>query len=108
MVCSGTTIEIPYKTEGRYNPGNKFVVQITDKSGRFVDLPTTVTPTAMKVKLSNASADDTIRTQKIRIISSSPAVSSAIQEVDIVRPTKQLPRFPEKGPSVPAGLPGFS
>ncbi|KAA6440651.1 hypothetical protein FEM33_08725 [Dyadobacter flavalbus] len=90
MVCSGSSIEIPYKTEGRYNPGNRFVVQITDKTGRFVDLPTTVTPATMKVKIGGSSSEDTIRTQKIRIISSSPAVSSAIQEIDVVAPDKAV------------------
>ncbi|SKB60581.1 hypothetical protein SAMN05660293_01378 [Dyadobacter psychrophilus] len=97
MVCAGSTIEIPYKTEGRYNPNNKFSVQITDKSGRFVSLPTTVTPTAMKVKISNAAQGDTIRTQKIRIISSSPAVSSAIEELDVIAPDKALGEVSGKG-----------
>ncbi|NIJ51510.1 hypothetical protein [Dyadobacter arcticus] len=90
LVCSGSTIEIPYKTEGRYNQGNKFVVQITDKSGRFVTLPTTVTPTTMNVKISGTALADTIRTQKIRIISSSPAVSSAIEEIDVIAPDKAV------------------
>ena len=90
MVCSGSTMEIPYKIVGRYNPGNKFVVQMTDKNGRFVDLPTTITPTTMNVKLISTSPSDTIRTHRIRIISSSPAVSSAIEEVDIIAPNKAI------------------
>lgn len=90
MVCSGSTMEIPYKIVGRYNPGNKFVVQMTDKNGRFVDLPTTITPITMNVKLISTSPSDTIRTHRIRIISSSPAVSSAIEEVDIIAPNKAI------------------
>ena len=90
MVCSGSTMEIPYKIVGRYNPGNKFVVQMTDKNGRFVDIPTTITPTTMNVKLISTSPSDTIRTHRIRIISSSPAVSSAIEEVDIIAPNKAI------------------
>jgi hypothetical protein len=97
MVCAGSTIDIPYKTEGRYNPGNKFVVQVTDKSGRFVSLPTTVTPTSMKVKISGVAAGDTIRTQKIRIISSSPAVSSAIEELDVIAPDKAVGEVSGRG-----------
>jgi hypothetical protein len=90
MVCAGSTIELPYKTEGRFNAGNKFTVQMTDKSGRFVSLPTTITPTTMKVKIANAAAGDTIRAQKIRIISTSPAVSSAIEEINVVSPDKAV------------------
>ncbi|KAA0991246.1 hypothetical protein [Dyadobacter aurulentus] len=97
MVCAGSTIEIPYKIEGRYNAGNKFSVQITDKSGRFVNLPTTITPTTMKVKISNASAGDSIKTQKIRIISSSPAVSSAIEEIDVIAPDQAIAEISGKG-----------
>ncbi|MCE7041226.1 hypothetical protein [Dyadobacter sp. CY312] len=97
MVCSGATLEIPYKTVGRYNPGNKFVVQVTDKNGRFVDLPTTITPTTMNVKLTSATSSDTIRTHKIRIISSSPAVSSAVEEIDIIAPNKAVGEVSGKG-----------
>ncbi|WP_138481225.1 hypothetical protein [Dyadobacter bucti] len=97
LVCSGSSIDIPYKTEGRYNPGNKFTVQITDKSGRFIDLPTTVTPTSMKVKLPAASQGDTVRVQKIRIISSSPAVSSAIEELDVIAPDQAIGEVSGRG-----------
>jgi hypothetical protein len=96
MVCAGSVVEIPYKTEGRYNAGNKFVVQITDKSGRFVNLPTTITPTSMQVKIP-ASTGDTIRTQKIRIISSSPAVSSAIEEIDVIAPDRAIGEVSGRG-----------
>jgi hypothetical protein len=102
MVCAGSTIEIPYKTEGRYNPNNKFTVQMTDKSGRFVSLPTTVTPTVMKVKIAAAAVGDTIKTQKIRIISTSPAVSSAIEELDVIAPDKAVGEVSGRG-TVTAG-----
>lgn len=97
MVCAGSSIEIPYKIAGRFNPGNKFVVQMTDKAGRFVDLPTTVTPTTMKVKVTSAIQSDTIRTQRIRILSSSPAVSSAIEELDIISPDKAIGEVSGRG-----------
>lgn len=97
MACAGSTIEIPYKTEGRYNPNNKFTVQMTDKSGRFVSLPTTVTPTAMQVKLAAAAPGDTSKIQKIRIVSSSPAVSSAIEELEIIAPDKAVAEVSGKG-----------
>ncbi|MCE6988225.1 hypothetical protein [Dyadobacter sp. CY323] len=102
LVCAGSTFDIPYKIEGRYNPGNKFVVQITDKSGRFVSLPTTVTPTTMQVKINPGTVSDTIRTQKIRIISSSPAVSSAIEEIDVIAPNKAIGEVSGRG-NVTAG-----
>jgi hypothetical protein len=97
MVCSGSAIEIPYKIVGRFNPGNRFVVQITDKTGRFTDLPTTVTATTMNVKVSSASQGDTIRTQRIRILSSSPAVSSAIEEIDVIAPDRAIGEVTGKG-----------
>lgn len=97
MVCSGSVLEIPYKIAGRYNAGNKFVVQMTDKNGKFVDLPTTITPATMNVKLTSATPSDTIRTHRIRIISSSPAVSSAIEEIDIIAPNKAVGEVSGKG-----------
>ncbi|WP_131694712.1 hypothetical protein [Dyadobacter tibetensis] len=97
MACLGSTIEIPYKTTGRFNPGNKFSVQITDKTGRFVDLPTTVTPTSMQVKLTGIAQTDTIKTQLIRIISSSPAVSSTQEELDLIAPNKALGEVSGRG-----------
>lgn len=102
MVCAGSTIDIPYKTEGRYNPNNKFTVQMTDKSGRFVTLPTTVTPTAMQVKIAAAAPGDTTKIQKIRIVSSSPAVSSAIEELEVVAPDKAIAEVSGRG-TVSAG-----
>ncbi len=97
MVCAGSTIDIPYKTEGRYNPNNKFTVQMTDKSGRFVTLPTTVTPTAMQVKIAAAAPGDTTKIQKIRIVSSSPAVSSVIEELEIIAPDKAVAEVSGRG-----------
>jgi len=102
MVCAGSTIDIPYKTEGRYNPNNKFTVQMTDKSGRFVTLPTTVTPTAMQVKIAAAAPGDTSKIQKIRIVSSSPAVSSAIEELEVIAPDKAVAEVSGRG-TVSAG-----
>lgn len=102
MACAGSTIDIPYKTEGRYNPNNKFTVQMTDKSGRFVTLPTTVTPTGMQVKIAAAAPGDTTRIQKIRIVSSSPAVSSAIEELEVIAPDKAVAEVSGRG-TVSAG-----
>lgn len=102
MVCAGSTIDIPYKMEGRYNPNNKFTVQMTDKSGRFVTLPTTVTPTAMQVKIAAAAPGDTSKIQKIRIVSSSPAVSSAIEELEVIAPDKAIAEVSGRG-TVSAG-----
>ena len=102
MACAGSTIDIPYKTEGRYNPNNKFTVQMTDKSGRFVTLPTTVTPTAMQVKIAAAAPGDTTKIQKIRIVSSSPAVSSAIEELEVIAPDKAVAEVSGRG-TVSAG-----
>ncbi|MDQ6478902.1 hypothetical protein [Dyadobacter sp. LHD-138] len=91
MVCAGSSIEIPYKTVGRYSSTNRFVVQITDKTGRFVDLPTTVTPTSFTAKVTAAVAPgDTVRAQKIRIISSSPAVSSKEEEIRVIANNKAV------------------
>ncbi|QRR03491.1 hypothetical protein [Dyadobacter sandarakinus] len=96
MVCSGATLELPYKTEGRYNPGNKFTVQMTDKSGRFVDVPATSASGMMQVKVA-VNPGDTLTSRKIRIISSSPAVSSAIQEVEILAPDRAVAEVSGRG-----------
>lgn len=91
MVCAGSSIEIPYKTTGRYASTNRFVVQITDKTGRFVDLPTTVTATSFTAKVTAAVAPgDTVRAQKIRIISSSPAVASKEEEIRVIATNKAV------------------
>jgi len=91
LVCAGSSIEIPYKTVGRFSTTNRFVVQITDKNGRFVDLPTTITATTFTAKVTTAvSPGDTIRAQKIRIISSSPAVSSKVEEIQVIPNNKAI------------------
>lgn len=90
MACSGSTIDIPFKTSGRFNANNKFVVQITDKTGRFVDLPTTMGEGVMNVRLPALASTDTLKSERIRIISSSPAVASAIEDIHIVGANKAV------------------
>lgn len=51
----------------------------------------------MKVKLPAASQGDTVRVQKIRIISSSPAVSSAIEELDVIAPDQAIGEVSGRG-----------
>lgn len=102
MACAGSTIDIPYKTEGRYNPNNKFTVQMTDKSGRFVTLPTTVTPTGMQVKIA-AAAPGTRRGSRKSVSFPPPlAVSSAIEELEVIAPDKAVAEVSGRG-TVSAG-----
>ena len=101
MACSGSTVDIPFKTSGRFNASNKFVVQITDKTGRFVDLPTTVNEGVMNVKLPVLAPTDTIKSERIRIISSSPAVASGIEDIHIVGSNKAIGEVAGRGTITP-------
>jgi hypothetical protein len=86
MICSGGEISIPFTTTGRFYAANKFIVQIADSTGRFVDLPTTGKASPLKVKVTPPYQRDTISAQRIRIVSTAPAVASQPMELKVVAP----------------------
>ncbi len=83
-ICSGGEIDLPFTTTGRFYAANKFVVQIADSLGRFVDMPTTGKESPLKVKITPPFQRDTITTQRIRIVATAPGVASATQELNVV------------------------
>lgn len=63
LICSGGEISIPFKTTGRFYAANKFMVQIADSTGRFVDMPTTGKESPLKVTVTPpTSATRSVRT----------------------------------------------
>ena len=85
-ICSGGEVSIPFTTTGRFYAANKFIVQIADSLGRFVDMPTTGKESPLKVKITPPYLRDTITTQRIRIVATAPGVASEAQEIKVVAP----------------------
>lgn len=84
-ICAGGEIEIPLKTTGRFNTNNKFVVQMTDKKGNFKDLQTTFENGILKARISSAQ-NDSISSQSIRIVSTSPVIQSQVRQIKVIAP----------------------
>lgn len=84
MICAGTEVEIPFRTKGRFNAANKFVVQIADANGNFVNLPTTGKESSLKVVVTPPFQKDTISLHRIRILSTSPMAISNTQDIKVV------------------------
>lgn len=101
IICSGGEVSIPFTTTGRFYAANKFVVQLADSLGRFVDMPTTGKESPLKVKITPPYLRDTITTQRIRIIATAPGVASEPQEIKVVAPNMAVGEV--SGRSVIAG-----
>ncbi|MPR34734.1 hypothetical protein [Salmonirosea aquatica] len=86
MICAGGEISIPFTTTGRFYAANKFVVQIADSLGRFIDMPTTGKESPLKVKITPSYQRDTITSHRIRIVATAPGVASETQEIKVVAP----------------------
>jgi hypothetical protein len=100
-ICSGGEVSIPFTTTGRFYAANKFVVQIADSLGRFIDMPTTGKESPLKVKITPPYLRDTITTQRIRIVATAPGVASEPQEIKVVAPNMAVGEV--SGRSVIAG-----
>ncbi|GAB2786629.1 hypothetical protein GCM10027275_33930 [Rhabdobacter roseus] len=85
-ICAGTEIDIPYTAVGRFYAANKFIVQIEDGKGNYVDLPTTGKESPLKVKITPTSQRDTISIQRIRIMATAPGVISETKEISVIAP----------------------
>ncbi|TDB66052.1 hypothetical protein [Arundinibacter roseus] len=86
LICSGGEISVPFTTTGRFYAANKFIVQIADSTGRYVDLPTTGKESPLKVKVTPPYQGDTISVQRIRLVATAPAVASEPLELKVVAP----------------------
>ena len=84
LICAGGEISVPFATTGRFYAANKFVVQVSDSTGRYVDMPTTGKESPLKVKITPTSMRDTVSTHRIRIVATAPGVASEPQEIQVV------------------------
>jgi hypothetical protein len=83
-ICAGGEIEIPLNTTGRFNSNNKFVVQMADKKGNFKNLQTTLEKGILKARISSAAQNDSVSSQSIRIVSTSPAINSPERQIKVI------------------------
>jgi hypothetical protein len=97
LICSGGEINIPFTTTGRFYAANKFIVQIADSTGRFVDLPTTGKESPLKVKVTPPYQGDTISVQRVRIVSTAPAAASQPMELKVVAPDAAIGEVSGRG-----------
>lgn len=84
LICEGGEISVPFTNTGRFYAANKFIVQIADSTGKFVDMPTTGKESPLKVKITPPYQGDTTSTHKIRIVATAPAVASQPQEIQVI------------------------
>ncbi len=98
-LCEGSTINIPVETSDLFNAGNVFTAQLSNSSGSFAS-PTTI-GTLTSQTAGNISA--TIPTglsnsgYRIRIVSSSPAITTANSPSLIIRPFNKTIFFEQMG-----------
>ena len=102
-VCAGGEVDIPFKTTGRFNAANKFIVQVADANGNFVNLPTTGKESPLKAKVTPTFQRDTISVHRIRIVSTSPAAVSDVQEIKVVASDMAIGEVSGKGVIAPGG-----
>lgn len=101
LICSGGEISVPFTTTGRFYAANKFIVQVSDSTGRYVDMPTTGKESPLKVKIAPPSLRDTISTYRIRIVATAPGVASEAQQIQIVAPDMAVGEVSGQGAITP-------
>lgn len=89
-ICYGSEITIPFTTTGRFYANNKFIVQIADSSGRFISQLTTYKDGVLKGTLSPAYLMDTVSTLRLRVISTSPAVTGSETTLNMLAPNAAI------------------
>ncbi|RRB04313.1 hypothetical protein [Larkinella rosea] len=85
-ICHGAEITVPFTTAGRFYANNKYVVQVADTSGRFVNLATTYKDGVLKATITPAYLKDTLNTVRLRVASTSPAVAGSETTIKILAP----------------------
>ncbi|MFC5412490.1 hypothetical protein ACFPMF_24410 [Larkinella bovis] len=85
-ICHGSEITVPFTTGGRFYANNKFIVQVADTSGRFVNLATTYKDGVLKSVISPAYLKDTLNTVRLRVSSTSPAVAGSETTIKVLAP----------------------
>ena len=81
-ICAGSDFTIPFSSTGNFNPGNKFIAQLSNNAGSFsnpinLDTLESSQPQAMRVFLPAGLAMGTA--YKIRLLSTSPAYTGKPQ-----------------------------
>ncbi len=84
-ICYGTEIDIPFSTTGRFFGANKFVVQVLDTGGVWVNLPTSGGVGSLKAKILPPFLKDTISIQKIRVISTAPNAEGSETSLKVIK-----------------------
>lgn len=86
IICSGTEITVPFTTTGRFENANRFLVQITDTSGKWVNLPTMGGASALRAKILPPYLKDTLTTQQIRVVSTFPFTEGVPTNINVMMP----------------------
>ncbi len=101
LICSGGEISLPFTTTGRFYAANKFVVQVSDSTGRYVDMPTTGKESPLTVKVTPPTMRDTVATYNLRIVATAPGVASGAREIRIVAPDMAVGEVSGRGAITP-------
>lgn len=76
--CAGNTFTVNYNSALTFNPGNKFIVQLSDSAGHFINNPvrldsvTATTPLAMTVTVPSGLKESNL--YRVRVIATDPYV----------------------------------
>ncbi|WP_247232918.1 hypothetical protein [Telluribacter sp. SYSU D00476] len=97
IICSGGEVEVPFTYTGRFYAANKYIVQIADENGNWVNLPTTGKESPLKVKVTPSFMSDTISAQRLRIMATAPSVVSEPREIKVIAPDAAIGEVSGRG-----------
>ena len=89
-ICAGAEIMVPYTTSGRFYANNKWVVQVADTSGKFVNMATTVKDGVIKGAVAPGYLKDTLNVVRMRVVSTSPPVNGSETTINVLAPNVAL------------------
>jgi hypothetical protein len=84
IICAGAEITVPYTTTGRFYANNKWIVQVADTSGKFLNVATTVKDGIIKGIITPGYLKDTLNTVRVRIVSTSPAINGSETTINVL------------------------
>lgn len=103
IICANTEITVPFKTTGRFEKLNQFIIQIKDTSGTWVNLPTTRNAEVFKARITPPVLTDTLTTQQIRVVSTAPVVEGKPTTLKVYMPNAAQARVTGGGIIRPSG-----
>ncbi|GAB4046709.1 hypothetical protein GCM10028810_26730 [Spirosoma litoris] len=74
VTCPGTTVQIGFSSNGTFDSGNRFTVQVMNEKGDYVDLPTKGDRSPLEITLPASIPDNW--GNYIRLVSTAPALVS--------------------------------